>query len=171
MLTCIACSKQQNPNNGGSKDEEEDDDRTPRSKQTIKSLTSQVHTILLLLLCHFHEMVKRKETARQDLFWVLSVSVLEAQTKIGTKLFCLLRRIQTFFKSVTFRFFIYLFIYLSCDSSFLDKRHGSESLRRLQKLQTVFRFFKPELGCCISFREVPLCLQETWNQQKRKLYS
>ncbi|RID63741.1 hypothetical protein BRARA_E02720 [Brassica rapa] len=42
MLTCIACSKQQNTNNGGSKDEEEDDDRTPRSKQTIKSLTSQI---------------------------------------------------------------------------------------------------------------------------------
>ncbi|KAF3585860.1 hypothetical protein F2Q69_00031699 [Brassica cretica] len=42
MLTCIACSKQVNTNNGGSKDEEEDDDRTPRSKQTIKSLTSQI---------------------------------------------------------------------------------------------------------------------------------
>lgn len=68
MLTCIACSKQVNTNNGGSKDEEEDDDRTPRSKQTIKSLTSQVDTILLLYQCHFHEMVKRKETARQDLF-------------------------------------------------------------------------------------------------------
>lgn len=42
MLTCIACSKQVNTNNGGSKDEEEDDDRTPRSKQAIKSLTSQI---------------------------------------------------------------------------------------------------------------------------------
>lgn len=46
MLTCIACSKQANTNNGGSKDaEEEDDERvlgTPRSKQAVKSLTSQV---------------------------------------------------------------------------------------------------------------------------------
>lgn len=165
MLTCIACSKQVNTNNGGSKDEEEDDDRTPRSKQTIKSLTSQVDTILLLYQCHFHEMVKRKETARQDLFWVLSVSVLEAQTKIVTKLFCLPRKSQTFSD-------FYLSLYYSIMWFFFsDKRHGSESFRRLQKLQTVFRFFKPELGCCISFREVPLCVQETWNQQKRKLYS
>ncbi|KAJ0264017.1 Protein Brevis radix-like 2 [Hirschfeldia incana] len=45
MLTCIACSKQQNTNNGRSKEEEDDDDRvlgTPRSKQAIKSLTSQI---------------------------------------------------------------------------------------------------------------------------------
>lgn len=55
MLTCIACS---NTNNGGSKKQEDDeeDDRvigTPRSKQAIKSLTSQVDNILPL--CHFHE--------------------------------------------------------------------------------------------------------------------
>ncbi|CAH2053760.1 unnamed protein product [Thlaspi arvense] len=45
MLTCIACSKQLNTNNGGSKEEEEEGDRvlgTPRSKQAIKSLTSQI---------------------------------------------------------------------------------------------------------------------------------
>lgn len=47
MLTCIACSKQANTNNGGSKDAEEEDDGdrvlgTPRSKQAVKSLTSQI---------------------------------------------------------------------------------------------------------------------------------
>ncbi|KAG2305662.1 hypothetical protein Bca52824_025410 [Brassica carinata] len=45
MLTCIACSKHLNTKNGGSKEEEEDDDRvlgTPRSKQAIKTLTSQI---------------------------------------------------------------------------------------------------------------------------------
>ncbi|XP_056842894.1 protein Brevis radix-like 2 [Raphanus sativus] len=42
MLTCIACSKQLNTNNGGSKEEDDRVLGTPRSKQTIKSLTSQL---------------------------------------------------------------------------------------------------------------------------------
>ncbi|KAG2241957.1 hypothetical protein Bca52824_096197 [Brassica carinata] len=42
MLTCIACSKQVNTNNGGSKEEDDRVVGTPRSKQTIKSLTSQI---------------------------------------------------------------------------------------------------------------------------------
>ncbi|CAN6991519.1 hypothetical protein IGI04_003639 [Brassica rapa subsp. trilocularis] len=42
MLTCIACSKQLNTNNGRSKEEDDKVLGTPRSKQTIKSLTSQI---------------------------------------------------------------------------------------------------------------------------------
>ncbi|CDY33257.1 BnaC01g37300D [Brassica napus] len=42
MLTCIACSKQLNTKNGGSKEEDVRVLGTPRSKQTIKSLTSQI---------------------------------------------------------------------------------------------------------------------------------
>ncbi|XP_013639549.1 PREDICTED: protein Brevis radix-like 2 [Brassica oleracea var. oleracea] len=42
MLTCIACSKQLNTKNGGSKEEDDRVLGTPRPKQTIKSLTSQI---------------------------------------------------------------------------------------------------------------------------------
>ncbi|CAH8255617.1 unnamed protein product [Arabidopsis lyrata] len=45
MLTCIACTKQLNTNNGGSTREEDEEDGvigTPRTKQAIKSLTSQL---------------------------------------------------------------------------------------------------------------------------------
>ncbi|CAH2033517.1 unnamed protein product [Thlaspi arvense] len=44
MLTCIACTKQLNTNNGGSTHERQQEDEeigTPRTKQAIKSLTSQ----------------------------------------------------------------------------------------------------------------------------------
>lgn len=46
MLTCIACTKQLNINNGGSTQQEDEEDGvigTPRTKQAIKSLTSQVY--------------------------------------------------------------------------------------------------------------------------------
>ncbi|CAA0293933.1 unnamed protein product [Arabidopsis thaliana] len=45
MLTCIACTKQLNTNNGGSTREEDEEHGvigTPRTKQAIKSLTSQL---------------------------------------------------------------------------------------------------------------------------------
>uniref|UniRef100_A0A1J3IPS2 Protein Brevis radix-like 3 n=1 Tax=Noccaea caerulescens TaxID=107243 RepID=A0A1J3IPS2_NOCCA len=45
MLTCIACTKQLNANNGGSTQPEDRDDEvigTPRNKQAMKSLTSQL---------------------------------------------------------------------------------------------------------------------------------
>ncbi|KAL1218930.1 Protein Brevis radix-like 3 [Cardamine amara subsp. amara] len=48
MLTCIACTKQLNTNNGGSTQLDDDEDGvigTPRTKQAIKSLTSQIKDI------------------------------------------------------------------------------------------------------------------------------
>lgn len=100
MLTCIACSKQLNTNNGGSKkreedEEEEEEDRvigTPRSKQAIKSLTSQVDNILPL--CHFHKkentkMRKRKETSRQDHFGLVGFC-LDPKNKLISQFLCVL---------------------------------------------------------------------------------
>ena len=43
MLTCIACSKQLNNNNGSiGSQQDEDALETPRTRQAIKALTSQV---------------------------------------------------------------------------------------------------------------------------------
>ena len=53
MLTCIACSKQLNTKNGGSKEEDDRVLGTPRPKQTIKSLTSQVDKSLFFIYVTF----------------------------------------------------------------------------------------------------------------------
>lgn len=49
MLTCIACTKQLN---GGSLHEQEEGDSvsTPRTKQAVKTLTSQVRITIVLFL-------------------------------------------------------------------------------------------------------------------------
>ncbi|XP_010542404.1 PREDICTED: protein Brevis radix-like 3 [Tarenaya hassleriana] len=51
MLTCIACSKQLNANNGGSNREKEEEEdgvvATPRTKQAIKTLSSQIKDIAI----------------------------------------------------------------------------------------------------------------------------
>ncbi|KAK8581130.1 hypothetical protein V6N12_071371 [Hibiscus sabdariffa] len=48
MLTCIACSKQLNNNNGSiGRHQDEDTLETPRTRQTIKALTSQIKDIAL----------------------------------------------------------------------------------------------------------------------------
>ncbi|XP_052485766.1 protein Brevis radix-like 2 isoform X1 [Gossypium raimondii] len=48
MLTCIACSKQLNDNNGSvGRQQDEDTLETPRTRQAIKALTSQIKDIAL----------------------------------------------------------------------------------------------------------------------------
>ena len=48
MLTCIACSKQLNNNNGSiGRQQDEDTLETPRTRQAIKALTSQIKDIAL----------------------------------------------------------------------------------------------------------------------------
>ncbi|XWS12120.1 hypothetical protein CRYUN_Cryun37aG0062800 [Craigia yunnanensis] len=48
MLTCIACSKQLNNNNGSiGRQQDEDNLETPRTRQAIKALTSQIKDIAL----------------------------------------------------------------------------------------------------------------------------
>lgn len=47
MLTCVACTKQLNNNNGSLGEEDDDVLETPRTRQAIKALTSQIKDIAL----------------------------------------------------------------------------------------------------------------------------
>lgn len=51
MLTCIACSKQLNNNNGSvARQQDEDALETPRTRQAIKALTSQVFLLAFVFV-------------------------------------------------------------------------------------------------------------------------
>lgn len=68
MLTCIACTKQLNANNGGSTQPEDRDDEvigTPRNKQAMKSLTSQVDLSSLLISLSWTCFVQSQTNTKQ----------------------------------------------------------------------------------------------------------
>lgn len=94
MLTCIACSKQLNTNNGGSKKQEEDEEEdrvigTPRSKQAVKSLTSQVDKTHHPMF-PFHELSVRKKQKQKLVDGTILVFVgfcLRAKNKLTSQIF------------------------------------------------------------------------------------